>query len=156
MSAIQESRKRELISRRRSDGNGARFTAAREAVRYSLRRRDLHALHVKVIWNLRLRARRAPLSSPSSPPSPEEKSTIPNNMPDWEETVKTTRAQLQAKIDKIGPKVEVEESVKNVATLTLDGLLEADEIEVTEQDVDTLLSKLASAEWSAEKVIVSS
>ena len=77
-------------------------------------------------------------------------------MPDWEETVKTTRAQLQAKIDKIGPKVDVEESVKNVATLTLDGLLEADEIEVTEQDVDTLLSKLASAEWSAEKVIVSS
>jgi hypothetical protein len=77
-------------------------------------------------------------------------------MPNWEDTVKTTRSQLQAKIDAIGPKVQVDESLKNVTTLSLEGLLEKDEIEVTEQDVDTLLSKLASAEWSAEKVIVRS
>jgi hypothetical protein len=77
-------------------------------------------------------------------------------MPNWEDTVKTTRSQLQAKIDAIGPKVQVEESLKNVTTLSLEGLLEKDEIEVTEQDIDTLLSKLASAEWSAEKVTVRS
>lgn len=76
-------------------------------------------------------------------------------MPNWEDTVKTTRAQLQAKIDQCGPKVQIDESVRNVSTVSLEGLLDRDEIDVTEQDVDTLLSKMASAEWSAEKVIVS-
>ncbi|GAA5911054.1 uncharacterized protein JCM6883_004252 [Sporobolomyces salmoneus] len=74
-------------------------------------------------------------------------------MPNWEDTVKTTRAQLQAKIDQCGPKVQIDESLRNVSTVRLEGLLDRDEIDVTEQDVDALLSKMASAEWSAEKVI---
>ncbi|GAA5990726.1 hypothetical protein JCM5350_007343 [Sporobolomyces pararoseus] len=74
-------------------------------------------------------------------------------MTNWQDTVKQTRSQLEAKIDKIGPKVQVDNSLKNVSTLNLEELMDKEEIEVTEQEVDTLLAKLASAEWSAEKVI---
>ncbi|GAA5888238.1 hypothetical protein JCM16303_005311 [Sporobolomyces ruberrimus] len=75
-------------------------------------------------------------------------------MTNWEESVKTTRAHLASLIDKIGPKVEgVDESLKNVTTLKLEGLLEQEDIEITEQGVDTLLKKLASSELSAEKTI---
>lgn len=75
-------------------------------------------------------------------------------MTNWQDTVKQTCSQLEAKIDKIGPKVQVDDSLKNVSTLNLEELMDKEEIEVTEQEVDTLLAKLASAEWSAEKVIV--
>ncbi|GAA6012111.1 hypothetical protein JCM11491_001754 [Sporobolomyces phaffii] len=73
-------------------------------------------------------------------------------MTNWEDSVKTTRAHLASVIKSIGPKVEVDERTKNVTAVPKE-LLDRDELEVTDSDVDTLLAKLASAEWSAEKVI---
>ena len=76
-------------------------------------------------------------------------------MPSWEESVKTKRAKLQAAVDALGyEKVgKVEEGKKDVTGIAKE-MLDKGELEVTESDIDTLLSKLSTQEWTSEKVTV--
>ncbi|GAA5881154.1 hypothetical protein JCM1840_001623 [Sporobolomyces johnsonii] len=79
---------------------------------------------------------------------------MPSVVPSWEATVAKKQADQQAAIAKLGyPELDVSPKVLNVKKVSLEGALSAEEIEITEQSVETLLAKLASGEWKAEQVV---
>ncbi|CEQ39867.1 SPOSA6832_01438 [Sporobolomyces salmonicolor] len=79
---------------------------------------------------------------------------MPSVVPSWEAIVAKKQADQQAAIAKLGwPEVDVSPKVLNVKSVPLVGALSAEEIEITDQSVGTLLAKLASGEWKAEQVV---
>lgn len=75
----------------------------------------------------------------------------------WENVAATKKEQQTALVEGFNwPAPNVGKDVRNVATVSLEGVLSKLDLEITGTDVEVLLAKLASGEWSSVAVTVSS
>ncbi|GAA6063241.1 hypothetical protein JCM10212_000343 [Sporobolomyces blumeae] len=72
---------------------------------------------------------------------------------DWQEIVKTTRDKLAAAVDAVEVEHEVDERVVDATKVSLEGVLSAEQLEITEESVGGILDKLAKGECSAAVVL---